>query len=60
MRYGFGLKFVHKFFNLPYLQLQRVALMKQLELNEEERELTTQELDFMGTVTMLIMTCKFS
>lgn len=45
MRNGFGLKFIHKFFNLPYLQLQRAALMKQLETNQSESEICQQELD---------------
>ncbi|ODM96397.1 Rab-like protein 6 [Orchesella cincta] len=45
MRNGFGLKFIHKFFNLPYLQLQRDALLKQLETNQSETEICYQELD---------------
>ncbi|CAL8123015.1 unnamed protein product [Orchesella dallaii] len=45
MRNGFGLKFIHKFFNLPYLQLQREALLKQLETNQSETEICYQELD---------------
>ncbi|XP_022910549.2 rab-like protein 6 [Onthophagus taurus] len=45
MRNGFGLKFLHKFFNLPFLQLQKETLLKQLERNESETSATVQELD---------------
>lgn len=45
MRNGFGLKLLHKFFNLPFLQLQKETLLKQLERNEQETCLTVQELD---------------
>lgn len=45
MRNGFGLKLLHKFFNLPFLQLQRETLLRQLERNEVETNATVQELD---------------
>lgn len=45
MRNGFGLKLLHKFFNLPYLQLQRESLLMQLERNSVETNATIQELD---------------
>lgn len=45
MRNGFGLKLLHKFFNLPFLQLQRETLLRQLERNEVETCATIQELD---------------
>lgn len=45
MRNGFGLKLLYKFFNLPFLQLRRETLMKQLDRNEEETKSTIEELD---------------
>ncbi|KAJ8921949.1 hypothetical protein NQ315_008583 [Exocentrus adspersus] len=45
MRNGFGLKLLHKFFNLPFLQLQKETLLRQLERNEMETKATIQELD---------------
>lgn len=45
MRNGFGLKLLHKFFNLPFLQLQKEALLGQLDRNEVEISATIQELD---------------
>lgn len=45
MRNGFGLKFLHKFFNLPFLHLQRETYLKLLETNCHEMQTTCQELD---------------
>ncbi|XP_013395672.1 rab-like protein 6 [Lingula anatina] len=45
MRNGFGLKYVHKFFNLPFLQLQKETLLKQLEINVQEFSAVLEELD---------------
>ena len=45
MRNGFGLKYLHKFLNLPFLQLQRETLLAQLETNASETAATATELD---------------
>ena len=45
MRNSFGLKLLHKFFNLPFLALQRDSLLKQLDTNLQEMSLTNEELD---------------
>ncbi|KAI1289441.1 Rab-like protein 6 [Halotydeus destructor] len=47
MRNGFGLKFVHKFFNLPFLHLQRETLLKQLETNCKDIHTTCEELNLL-------------
>lgn len=47
LRNGFGLKFLYKWFNLPFLQLQRESLLRQLERNGQETAATTQELDML-------------
>ncbi|KAK3092965.1 hypothetical protein FSP39_009445 [Pinctada imbricata] len=45
MKNGFGLKYLHKFFNIPFLKLQRETLLKQLEINGEDLQSTMEELD---------------
>lgn len=44
MKNGFGLKYIHKFLNLPFLLLQRETLLKQLQVNSEDMESTLEEL----------------
>ncbi|KAJ7375230.1 Rab-like protein 6 [Desmophyllum pertusum] len=44
MKNGFGLKYIHKFLNLPFLLLQRETLLKQLQVNAEDMESTLEEL----------------
>lgn len=45
MRNGFGLKYLHKFFNLPFLHLQRESYLQLLETNCSDMSSTQQELD---------------
>ncbi|ESN91520.1 hypothetical protein HELRODRAFT_69950 [Helobdella robusta] len=47
MRNGFGLKYIHKFFNLPFLHLQRLTLVSQLEKNKEDIDVTLEELEML-------------
>eukprot|EP00039_Didymoeca_costata_P011371 m.159460 g.159460 ORF g.159460 m.159460 type:complete len:661 (+) comp15152_c0_seq2:233-2215(+) len=45
---GFGLMYVYRFFNLPYLMLQRAQLEKRLEINRNEMEASVEELQVTG------------
>ena len=45
MRNGFGLKFVHRFLNLPFLALQRATLQGLVNTNACDTRATLHELD---------------
>ncbi|KAL0979162.1 hypothetical protein UPYG_G00181510 [Umbra pygmaea] len=45
MKNGFGLKYLHRFFNIPFLQLQRETLLRQLETNQLDVDATLEELN---------------
>ncbi|XP_061118761.1 rab-like protein 6 [Conger conger] len=44
MKNGFGLKYLHRFFNIPFLQLQRETLLQQIETNQLDINATLEEL----------------
>ena len=45
---GFGLMYVYRFLNLPYLMLQQAQLRKRFEINAKELDVAKEELDVTG------------
>eukprot|EP01135_Chromosphaera_perkinsii_P005348 Nk52_evm29s343 gene=Nk52_evmTU29s343 len=46
---GFGLRYIYKFFDLPFLKLQKETLQRQLEINERDLATTFEELSIMAS-----------
>ncbi|XP_065916279.1 rab-like protein 6 isoform X2 [Dysidea avara] len=44
MKDGFGLKYLHRFFSIPFLHLQQESLLRQLQVNRELLVSTMEEL----------------
>ncbi|XP_063708560.1 rab-like protein 6 [Culicoides brevitarsis] len=44
MRNGFGLRLLHKFLGLPFLQLRKQTLLTQLQRNEKDNEICLMEI----------------
>jgi hypothetical protein len=47
MKNAYGLKYLYKFLNIPFLKLQRTTLYQLLNRNKEEMKTTLEELTFM-------------
>ena len=48
MRNGFGLKYIHQFLNIPFLQLQRECLLQQVQINARDMDTSLEEIDAYG------------
>ena len=48
---GFGLKFIHRFLNVPFLQMLRATLERQLADNLQELQTTSAELQLATSTT---------
>lgn len=60
MRNGFGLRLLHKFLGLPFLQLRKQTLLAQLERNEKDNEICILEIsEFLVSWIQLIQYIKF-